>query len=35
MDDRLIVSAAGQRTEREVDAAEIPGLLGDCFGVVL
>jgi N-hydroxyarylamine O-acetyltransferase len=35
MDDRLIVRAAGQRTEREVDAAEIPGLLGDCFGVVL
>ncbi len=35
MDDRLIVSAAGRRTEREVDADEIPGLLAEHFGVVL
>ena len=35
MDDRLIVSSAGQRTEREVDADEVPGLLAEHFGVVL
>jgi N-hydroxyarylamine O-acetyltransferase len=35
MDDRLIVSAEGRRTERQVDAGEIPGLLADHFGVVL
>ena len=35
MDDRLILSAAGQRTEREVDTDEVPGLLAEHFGVVL
>lgn len=35
MDDRLIVSSAGQRTEREVDADEVPALLAEHFGVVL
>jgi N-hydroxyarylamine O-acetyltransferase len=35
MDDRLIVRSAGERTEREVDADEVPGLLAEHFGVVL
>jgi N-hydroxyarylamine O-acetyltransferase len=35
MDDRLIVSADGHRTERVVDVDEIPGLLAEHFGVVL
>ena len=35
MDDRLIVSAEGQRTLRRVDADEVPGLLAEHFGIVL
>jgi N-hydroxyarylamine O-acetyltransferase len=35
MDDRLIVSSAGRRTEREVDPDEVPALLAEHFGVVL
>jgi N-hydroxyarylamine O-acetyltransferase len=35
IDDRLIVSAAGRRTEREVAPDELPGLLAEHFGVVL
>jgi N-hydroxyarylamine O-acetyltransferase len=34
IDDRLIVRAAGQRTEREVHPDEVPALLADLFGVV-
>jgi N-hydroxyarylamine O-acetyltransferase len=33
MDDRLIVRAAGRRTERRVANAEVPGLLDELFGV--
>ena len=35
MDDRLILSAAGRRTERDVDTDEVAGLLAEQFGVVL
>jgi N-hydroxyarylamine O-acetyltransferase len=35
MDDRLIVRSGGRRTEREVEEAEVPGLLAELFGVVL
>jgi N-hydroxyarylamine O-acetyltransferase len=35
MDDRLIVSTAGERTMRTVDTDEIPGLLAEHFGVIL
>jgi N-hydroxyarylamine O-acetyltransferase len=35
MDGRLIVSAAGERTMRAVDAADVTRLLAELFGVVL
>jgi N-hydroxyarylamine O-acetyltransferase len=34
-DDRLIVHAGGERTERQVTEAEVPELLRDLFGIVL
>jgi len=33
MDDRLIVRASGERTERRVDDEEWPALLDELFGV--
>jgi N-hydroxyarylamine O-acetyltransferase len=35
MDDRLIVSASGERTLRTVDETDVPRLLAELFGVVL
>ncbi len=35
LDDRLIVHAGGERTEREVDEGEVPVLLSTLFGVEL
>ena len=35
LDDRLIVHAGGERTEREVDESEVPVLLSSLFGVEL
>jgi len=33
LDDRLIVHSGGERTEREVGDAEVPGLLASLFGI--
>jgi N-hydroxyarylamine O-acetyltransferase len=33
MDDRLIVHSGAERTEREIDEAEVPGLLAGLFGI--
>lgn len=33
MDDRLIVHSGGDRTEREIDEAEVPELLSSLFGI--
>ena len=33
MDDRLIVTSGAERTEREVDEAEVPELLAGLFGI--
>jgi N-hydroxyarylamine O-acetyltransferase len=35
LDDKVIVTAGDERTERELDEAEVPGLLQSVFGVVL
>jgi len=33
MDDALIVHSGGERTERELDEAEVPELLASLFGI--